>query len=63
MKDILQLFVCFLEICIPYWCMEKLVEKEDFQVFIESYGTFVFWHGSDYCIINVHLAGIRVFIY
>ena len=30
MKDILQLFVCFLEICIPYWCMEKLVEKRRF---------------------------------
>lgn len=27
MKDILQFFVCFLEICIPYWCVEKMVEK------------------------------------
>ena len=39
MKDILQLFVCFLEICIPYWCMEKLVEKRNFPRIYK-----IFWY-------------------
>ena len=39
MKDILQLIVCFLEICIPYWCIEKIVEKRTFPRIYK-----ILWH-------------------
>lgn len=27
MKEFLELFICFFEICIPYWCIKKIVGK------------------------------------